>query len=287
LSPLTKIFVILLVIFSLLLTAGTVTFVNTQQEFSKTLKDTKALADAKVAEAANAQASLTAEKARSDEAIRTATAQIEAMKNENNRTQQAIADRDVKLAAAGAEKAMTAANIASLTEALKASEDSRSKQQEQLAALRTSSDQIQTQNAALNTQINDLTNRLDVTERDRRFLAEQNAELKQQGEKASAALKDAGIDINAVAGGTRAGAPNVTGVVRSVRNIANLPYATISVGSSDNVTKGMEFRVVDRDAGKFLGTLTVDSVEPNEATGRLSGPRVNDIKPGTEVRTAQ
>ena len=76
-------------------------------------------------------------------------------------------------------------------------------------------------------------------------------------------------------------------MIRSTRQIANLPYATISVGSSDNVAKGMEFKVIDRDQGKFLGTLTVDSVEPNESTGHLNGPRVGDIKPGTEVRTQQ
>jgi septal ring factor EnvC (AmiA/AmiB activator) len=285
LSPLTKIFVILLVIFSLLLTAGTVVFVNTQTVTASSLKAAQAAADAQSAAAARAQADLTAEKARSDESTRTLMAQIETMKNNQNRAAQEIADRDVKLAAAAADKAMTAANIASLTEALKASEDSRSKQQEQLASLRTTSDQIQSQNAQLNTQINDLTNKLDVTERDRRFLAEQLAESKQQGEKMGAALKDANIDINAVTAGTKAGAPAITGVIRSTRQIANLPYATISVGSSDNVAKGMEFRVIDRDAGKFLGTLTVDSVEPNESTGHLAGPRVQDIKPGTEVRT--
>lgn len=284
-SPLTKIFVILLVIFSLLLTAGTVVFVNTQTATTASLKAAQDAASAQAAIAARATADLSSEKAASQVAQNALLAQIETIKNNQNRTQQEIADRDVKLAAATADKAMMSANIATLTDALKASEDSRSKQQEQLASLRQTSDQIQTQNAQLNTQINDLTNKLDVTERDRRFLAEQNAELKQQGEKAAAALKDAGIDINAVAAGTKAGAPNVTGVIRSTRQIANLPYATISVGSSDNVAKGMEFKVIDRDAGKFLGTLTVDSVEPNESTGHLSGPHVDAIKPGTEVRT--
>ncbi len=284
-SPLTKIFVILLVIFSLLLTAGTVVFVNTQTATNASLAAAKQAAEAQQGIAARATADLSSEKAASQVAQNALLAQIETMKNNQNRTQQEIADRDVKLAAAAADKAMMSANIATLTDALKASEDSRSKQQEQLASLRQTSDTIQTQNAQLNTQINDLTNKLDVTERDRRFLAEQNAELKQQGEKASAALKDAGIDINAVAAGTKAGAPNVTGVIRSTRQIANLPYATISVGSSDNVAKGMEFKVIDRDAGKFLGTLTVDSVEPNESTGHLSGPHVDAIKPGTEVRT--
>ena len=33
------------------------------------------------------------------------------------------------------------------------------------------------------------------------------------------------------------------------------------------------------------GYLTVDRVEDREATGRLEGPRIDDMKPGNEVRT--
>ena len=48
----------------------------------------------------------------------------------------------------------------------------------------------------------------------------------------------------------------------------------------------MVFKVIDRATGNFLGELTVDSVEPTESTGRLSsGPRLNDIKAGVEVKT--
>jgi ABC-type transport system involved in cytochrome bd biosynthesis fused ATPase/permease subunit len=115
LSPLTKIFVILLVIFSLLLTAGTVVFVNTQTVTASSLKAAQAAADAQSAAAARAQADLTAEKARSDESTRTLMAQIETMKNNQNRAAQENADRDVKLSPAAAAKAMTAPNISSLT----------------------------------------------------------------------------------------------------------------------------------------------------------------------------
>jgi len=51
------------------------------------------------------------------------------------------------------------------------------------------------------------------------------------------------------------------------------------------VSKGMVFNVIDREQGDFLGYLEVDSVEPEEAVGRLTGPRVADIRPGSEVRT--
>ena len=64
-----------------------------------------------------------------------------------------------------------------------------------------------------------------------------------------------------------------------------MKYATISVGSSDQVQPGMEFKVINKATGDYLGALVVDSVSPNESTGRLSGPHVPDIKAGVEVRT--
>jgi hypothetical protein len=45
------------------------------------------------------------------------------------------------------------------------------------------------------------------------------------------------------------------------------------------------FTVLDRQNVNFLGTLTVDWVEPNEATGRLFGPNVAAIRPGVTVQT--
>ena len=65
-----------------------------------------------------------------------------------------------------------------------------------------------------------------------------------------------------------------------------MPFATISVGAADQVTKGMQFKVIDPTArDPFLGYLIVDRVEPNEAIGHLTGPHVNDVHEGAEVRT--
>ena len=66
---------------------------------------------------------------------------------------------------------------------------------------------------------------------------------------------------------------------------ALLIYRTISVGSTDSVTKGMEFKVIDIRNQQFLGTLRIELVEANEATGRLQGPRVQDVHAGAEVTT--
>ena len=177
-----------------------------------------------------------------------------------------------------------------MSEALKASEDTKSKLEEMVAGLRSANDQDLQQAAQSSQQISDLTNKLEVTERERRFATEQLEEMRNQTAKLSAAVQEMGRNpreiLASIAPGAAAvsPAPCINGVVRDVRTIAGLPYATISVGSADGVAKGMVFNVVDR-AGAFLGKVTIDTVELNESTGRVIGPKVDQIAKGVEVKT--
>jgi hypothetical protein len=76
----------------------------------------------------------------------------------------------------------------------------------------------------------------------------------------------------------------VNGVVREKRVIAGVPYATISIGSADAVTRGMRLRVLGGRGGQeFLGYVDVTNVEPDEAIGKLSGPRVNEVTANSQV----
>ncbi len=47
----------------------------------------------------------------------------------------------------------------------------------------------------------------------------------------------------------------------------------------------MVFHVIDRAHGRFLGELTIDNVDLHEATGKLEGPAIHDVRVGTDVRT--
>ncbi len=76
---------------------------------------------------------------------------------------------------------------------------------------------------------------------------------------------------------------NLRGVIKNKRTINGIEYATISLGSAQNVSKGMRFKVIDGNS--FLGYLTIDNVEPNESVGHLDGPNLAMVKSGTEVRT--
>jgi hypothetical protein len=286
LSPLTKLFVILLVVLSLLLTAATVVFVNQVDDYKKGADALNLKLSSMDAKSKALQDEAEATRATAQETVHQAAAQLEQAKQQMNTLQQQVIDRDASLGKAQTQNAIQSADLTRLSEALKASEDTKSHLQDQLAELRGGNDKLVSQNAQLNQTVTDLTNRLEVTERERKFLAEQLTETKNTSDKQSSMLKDMGVSTAQMASaGSKFGAPAINGVIRAVRPIAGIPYATISVGSADSVAKGMEFKIVSHETGDFLGILTVDSVDLNEATGRLSGPRLGDIRPGAEAKT--
>jgi hypothetical protein len=279
-------FVVLLVLFSLALTAGTVVFVNQTEDYRALANTTKAQLTAAQLRADTQQTAAEAMEANAKETVKQANQQLEDAKQKLNGLQQQLLSKDAELAQSKLDKAVQQASLESLTGALKGSEDVKSRIQEQLTEMRTTADRLTKQNQDLNYSVTDLTNKLDVTERERKLLAEQNTELRTQNDKQASALKDLGYTkANFASTGARFGAPPINGVIRDVRTISGIPWASISVGSADSVTAGMEFKVVARGTGTFLGVLKVDSVEQNEATGRLEGPRIAEIKPGAEVKT--
>lgn len=283
-SPLTKVFVVLLVVLSMLLTAATVAYVNLDNEKRTTAEALATSLKTELAAKERARADADAIRSVAEENLQTAQNQIEQMRQALNNLQAQLVDRATNLGQAQSQLAMQSADMTRLTEALKASEATKSTLQEQVTQLRKTNDERLGQNTQLNESVSDLTNKLEVTERERQNLAEQLAEARMQLDKTSAQLRGLGVSPgDAVAAGTRVGPP-INGVIRSVRPIANIPYATISVGANDGVAKGMEFKVLAK-SGDFLGVLTVDSVEATESTGRLAGPKVATIQPGAEVKT--
>jgi uncharacterized protein (DUF3084 family) len=285
LSALTKVFVVLLVILSMLLSAATVVFVNSDNAQRTTLSATNARLNQELKRATEARSEMEAARQIALDNLSNAMQQNEQLKQQMNNQQVQLIDRATQLGQAQSQLAMLSADITRLSEGLHASERTKASLQEQVTELRRVNDQRLTENTQLNQAVSDLTNRLDVTERERRNLAEQLAETRSRADQLGAQIRGLGLSAEqTAAAGSRVG-PQVTGVVRQVRPIQGIPYATISVGSNDGVRRGMEMRVVNRDTGDFLGMLTVESVEINEATGRLQGPRVADIRAGSEVRT--
>ena len=285
-SPLTKLFVVMLVVLSLLTTAGTIVYVNKEDVQRTTLANVQAQLQAAQAAAQTARDELTAAQQNLQNVQQQANDQARAKDLELNNRQKEITDLNVQLAQAQSRQATQQLDISRLTEALNASQASATALQQEVARLRTSNDTLVRQASDLNGTVSDLTARLEVTERERRLLAEQLTQAQGENQRLSQVIRGANLSPEqqqtAVA---RSGLPAINGVIRDVRVIADRPYATISVGSADGVARGMEFKVLDRASGNFLGSLVVESVEPNEATGQLSGPNVAAIRPGVEART--
>ena len=284
-SPLTKLFVAMLIVLSLLTTAATVVYVNKEDIQKTALATTKAQLDAAQAaaeqarsELTSAQQNLTNVQAAANQASQAATTDI------NNRQQQ-ISQLQVDLAKGQSQQATQQLDISRLTEALNASQASTTALQTEVARLRTNNDNLVRQASDLNGSVSDLTARLETTERERRLLAEQLTSAAGENQRLGMIIKNSGITPGDATRIVEKSGPAINGVIRDVRVIAGRPYATISVGTADGVQRNMEFKILDRQGGNFLGTLVVDSVEPNEATGRLEGPKVAEIRPGVEART--
>jgi septal ring factor EnvC (AmiA/AmiB activator) len=281
LSPLTKLFVVLQVILSIALTAAVIVYVSKEDVQLNTLRQTEQKLQAAQTELAAANSARAAAEANLTAVQSQASQQLTAANTAVTAAQQQIADLNVQLAKASTSNAQQALDNSRLTEGLKASQQTTAQLNQTVAQLRESSDNAVRQAAEMSATISDLTNRYDVTERERRFLAEQLATIQQSGQgPAASSGNNAGSAMQA---GAAQNVPQIKGVIRDRRNIAGVEYATISVGSADSVSPGTVFRIIQD--GQFLGTLTVDTVELQESTGRLEGPRLNDVKPGTNVQT--
>jgi hypothetical protein len=283
LSPLTKLFVVLQVILSIALTAAVVVYVSREDAQLASLKAAQTTALSAQSERDAAVAAMNAATSAANDVQTRSNAQATQFNQSLTTAQQQLADLNVQLAKANTSNATQALQITQLTEGLKAATDTTANLNQTVAQLRTASDEAVRRAAEANQRISELDNTLQVTEAERRSLAEQLAEAQQNNTRMSRIMKERGIDPNIPTDRIAVAGIPINGVIREKRDIAGVPYATISVGAADDVQKGMQFKVIQGD--KFLGTLTVDSVEQQESTGRLQGPYVADIVPGVQVRT--
>jgi uncharacterized coiled-coil protein SlyX len=285
LTTLTKIFIVFLVVLSLLLSAGVVVFVNRTDDFKTTM-----------AAQASSISTLKSEVQSTQREVGRQSADAAAARKERDNV---IADEQQKIAAVTAEKSALTSQVAelksvqsadqvtaaNLTSALTASETARKSLADVLEASRTTNNQLSKDNSEMNLRVADLTNRLEVATRQVTNLNESVAEYKAELDKAQRQVLSLGGSPN-VEPPTKFGAPPIDGVIVSTQPQGGIPYATIRVGSQDQVKRGMKFSIVDREKGKFLGELTVEQVDEKEATGRLEGPGLSDIQAGkTEVKT--
>jgi chromosome segregation ATPase len=216
--------------------------------------------------------------------------------NKDNTTNQAaIADQQEKLHEAELTVARLQADSTNLqTTVNTATSNSQlanataNKLQDQVTSLRTSNDSLVKENQDFSQHNAQLTSTLESLQAKEEETSEQLAQAKDDEQRLKGSLKDRGYDPDAILAQTTPnglGAPDIEGVVRDKSVINGNTFVTISVGSNDGVAKGMKFNVVD--GPDFLGVITIDTVDTDNAIGRLDGPpgKVGLVQKGNEVKT--
>jgi hypothetical protein len=284
LSVLTKLFVVLLVVCSLLLSAATVVFVNRVDAFGTQLTAANAKLKSKAAEAADLTTALNDSRSANQSIQNELTAERGKATTEANAKDAEVLNLKAAVAELNKEKQVSTASVKGMEDLARATQEENKALQGLLADLRTKNDSLLQQKGELETALSKSTNDNMALDKSLRYAQEQITELKGH---AAAAPAGGGAGAGGAADATTAAASSnadIKGVVRKVDVIGGKKYATISVGSADNVAKGMKFNVINRSTGEFLGYLTVQTVEPNEAMGQLEG-KVDKVQPNVEVRT--
>jgi len=289
LSALTKIFIVLLVVCSLLSSAAIVVFVNRQEEFRKLADAKEALLASEKLAAANARQDFTKEQQKTSELIKTINSNEAQAQDKLNAADQKSKEQALEIAKLGTDIATVKVDNANLVKTVEITDQSNKDYQAETNKLRQEVVSLADKNKDLNVAFTELKSQNDALENNSRRLQETLVATTAERDRALEAYK-ARFGASPEAAVTVAAPPvEIRGVVKSVETVENQKFATISVGSSDNVAKGMKFNVINTASGDFLGILTVISVQPTEAVGKIEGPepKVSQIKPapGVEVRT--
>lgn len=285
-SALTKTFVVLLVVLSLLLSSGVIVGVSQIQNFrlaAKTSANTLAAQTAEVTRTKNALGAVEATLLSTQKDLTNALAasDLQAIQNQKNLTalQNQLAD------AASSARIMQGSLDSSMS-ALSASEQAKVQLAAVVASTRAANDDLLKKNSDLNLAVSDLTNRVDVATRQNTNLNEQLAQAREDIKRQGATITDmGGKSVTADASATGFGAPPILAYVIRTTQENSMPYATINAGSKDQVKKGMKFQLVDKAKQLYLGELTIESIDESQATGKIEGPHVANVTTNTEART--
>jgi hypothetical protein len=283
LSVTTKLFVVLLVICSLLMTAALVIFINTVEPYRVTAEQRKVEIDRLKGQLDSANSEAVGAKSREEKAVADKNAAAATAQTEVAALKQQLGTRDVSINDLNTKLAISNANVSTLTSAQAAALKSIDGLQKRHDADVGELDKIRLANAELTGANTDFQKRLDESVRELRWLAEQNTQIKSDLASARNLLSQHNIPLDNAAGRKVVAAPNLKGVIKATRVNDGILYATISLGSTDKVEKGMTFRVINQNTMEFLGNLTVELVDTNESFGRLEGPKVQEVKPDFQV----
>lgn len=280
-SALTKLFVILLIVCSLLLTAATVVFVNRTEDWRRTDADSKARLALVTNERDTARSSVATAQQRETEIAGRLNSMMALKDKEIEKLLQGTASKDGDLNKRDQDLAMNRATIAQQAAALETIQKTVGALTDRNRTLVTENGQLTVRNAELITTNTDYSKQIAELERERRWQNEVIAQQKSELVKLTNAVAEYRIPL--VDKPALRTAPDVKGAIREVSVKDGIAFATITVGAADKVAKGMQFSVVSERNKQFLGFFIVETVDQNTAFGRLEGPRIADVQRDDQV----
>lgn len=272
-SMLTKIFVVLLVVFSIFFTSMTISSVAQMTNWRETAakyEEHARVADTNLRHAHAANAALLAnarDEVRANlDKIAELEAELQAKSNE-------VSEVKARIAKSESEKSGAEAINRGLLAQLQIAEASRSEYRDQRDELERRNIDLERRSIDLNDRVNELTTGTAVLVEQRRQYEQQINILRTENEKLAhqARTLSSGGSLEQPEGmalrGVRAITPVPAAAIRGRVLEVSGNLVTISVGSADGVKKDMVF-VIHRE-GEYIGDLKINMVDPNQSAGRL------------------
>lgn len=284
-SPLTKAFVVVVAVLSILLVALVVPFVAKTQNYQEVARQTQTQLASAEQRNRSLQAELTAAQSKESERVIGLNTQVSELTGAIQQLQTQLADEQIKSRKAAADLAQRDADIASLAASAKQQTQLLDTVSQELNSNRSDLVKQQSQVIELVDRNNELNAQLaGLTRQVQRF---QEASVASQEEldalKQAIATLPRDVQVKLRPGqGTGAIVPTtpITGKVSEVRSTGGVTLAEINVGKNDKVQEGMEFTVLRGD--NYLGTLLIEQVDASRAAGRIT-LEDGEIKPNDDV----
>lgn len=288
-STLTKVFIVLLSVFSIAFTTMTVSIVAQWANWKELAEDYQQHAVVADTNLRHMIAANAAELAAANDTIVGHLDQIRGLEGQLQTSRNELAQLRSDLARAASEKSSSEAINRGLVAQLQSAEAGREGYRKQRDDLEHRGIELERRNIDLNDRVNELTARVVVMLEQKRQLEQQINIVRAENEKlartarqpsAAIAMEDA---AGAAMGRITAVSPAATSPVRGRVLEISGDIVTISVGEADGVRKDMVF-VVHRD-DRYIRDLEITLVDANQAAGRLvgSGPTP---RPGDQVTDA-
>ena len=279
-SILTKVFIVLQLVFSIVVAVMVVMTYGPVQKYKQQIAvehQARLAATAEIAKSANDRDATLAllEKVKADLQTRVDAAQKAA---DTARADAVTKQGQVDLLQAGVDGSIS--NVSRLTSTNAAQKDQIATLLTELTAMRADYNRLVPQNAELNRKNSELANQIDAAQKAIRTLQEELAtnQAKSEAPKAGAATPGAGAAVAALSAGTPTSI-QINGKVQKVEDLNGKTFVTLSLGSRDGVAIGNRF-LVYRD-NTYVGDVVIQRVTPDQTVGVVtvskSAPKASDL----------